>query len=224
MVYNSDNTAALSGDVRLPNGQGKSTLLTATPAMAKMSATGREVAVRTVLLRTREVPPVSFPSFHCYHIPLFVHPCLASCPSGGRAILLARCRPPPAAALRRLSRYPWRLGRLQLRDRHELGRQRTSRGPGRPVRKFAGAEAPGDADGGSRHADEWGPAAFRDPAPAGLDSSRRTRQLIRSAYSRDHRVQRPTGIPSAVARPRRSPRDLSLRWEEQKPGRGHWIM
>src|SRR4030042_4925930 len=84
MWYNSDNIAALSGDVRLPNGQGKSTLLTASLAMAKMStAIGREVAVRTVLLRTREVPPVSFPSFHCYHIPLLVHPCLAGCPSGG---------------------------------------------------------------------------------------------------------------------------------------------
>ena len=96
MVYNSDNSAALSGDVRLPNGQGKSTLLTATPAMAKMSATGREVAVRTVLLRTREVPPVSFPSFRCYRIPLFVPPCLAGCPSGGavpRASSLRQGRP-----------------------------------------------------------------------------------------------------------------------------------
>jgi len=84
MVYNTYNTAALSGDVRLPNGQGKSTLLTASLAMAKMStAIGREVAVRTVLLRTREVPPVSFPSFHCYHIPFFVHPCLSGRPSSG---------------------------------------------------------------------------------------------------------------------------------------------
>ena len=83
MVYNTYNTAALSGDVRLPNGQGKSTLLTATLAMAKMSAIGREVAVPTVLLRTREVPPVSFPSFNCYHVPFFVHPCLASRPSSG---------------------------------------------------------------------------------------------------------------------------------------------
>ncbi|MCJ7619705.1 MAG: hypothetical protein MUP64_05760, partial [Anaerolineae bacterium] len=82
-MYNVDNTAGLCGGVPLTKGQGKSTLLTASLAMAKMSmAMGREVAVRTVL-RTRRVPPVFFPSFHCYRIPLFVHPCLAGRPSTG---------------------------------------------------------------------------------------------------------------------------------------------
>jgi len=81
-VYNVHNTASLSGGVPLTKGQGKSTLLTASLAMAKMSMPiGREVAVPTVP-RTRGLP-VFFPSFHRYHIPLFVHPCLAGRPSGG---------------------------------------------------------------------------------------------------------------------------------------------
>jgi hypothetical protein len=93
-VYNV-NTASLSGGVPLTKGQGKSTLLTASLAMAKMSMPiGREVAVPTVP-RTRGLP-VFFPSFHRYHIPLFVHPCLAGCPSGGavlRALSLGQGRP-----------------------------------------------------------------------------------------------------------------------------------
>jgi len=70
-MYNVDNTAGLCGGVPLTKGQGKSTLLTASLAMAKMSMpVGREVAVRTVP-RTRSLP-VFFPSF--------VHPCLAGRP------------------------------------------------------------------------------------------------------------------------------------------------
>jgi len=84
-MYNVGNTAGLCGGVPLTKGQGKSTLLTASLAMAKMSmAKGREVAVRTVL-RARSYPPVSLPCFHCHHIPLFVHPCLAGRPSSGAA-------------------------------------------------------------------------------------------------------------------------------------------
>jgi hypothetical protein len=93
-VYNVHNTASLCGGVPLTKGQGKSTLLTASLAMAKMSMPiGREVAVPTVP-RTRGLP-VFFPSFHRYHTP-FVHPCLAGCPSGGavpRASSLRQGRP-----------------------------------------------------------------------------------------------------------------------------------
>ena len=82
-MYNVHNTASLCGGVPLTKGQGKSILLTASLAMAKMSMPiGREVAVPTVP-RTRRVPPVSFSTFHRYHTPLFVHPCLAGRPSTG---------------------------------------------------------------------------------------------------------------------------------------------
>jgi len=82
-MYNVHNIAGLCGGVPLTKGQGKSTLLTASLAMAKMSMPiGREVAVRTVL-RTRRVPPVSFSTFHRYHTPLFVHLCLAGPPHTG---------------------------------------------------------------------------------------------------------------------------------------------
>ena len=82
-MYNVDNTAGLCGGVPLTKGQGKSSLLTASLTMAKMSMPiGREVAVPTVP-RARTSSSVSPPSFHRYHIPLFVHPCLASRPSSG---------------------------------------------------------------------------------------------------------------------------------------------
>ena len=81
MVYNICNRAGSCGGVPRRKDQGKSTLLTASLAMAKMSATGREVAVLTVP-RTRGLP-VFFPSFHRYHTPLFVHPCLAGRPHSG---------------------------------------------------------------------------------------------------------------------------------------------
>ena len=93
-MYNVDNTAGLCGGVPLTKGQGKSTLLTASLAMAKMSMPiGREVAVPSVP-RTRGLP-VFFPSYHCHHVP-FVHPCLAGRPSGGavpRASSLRQGRP-----------------------------------------------------------------------------------------------------------------------------------
>jgi hypothetical protein len=94
-VYNVHNTAGLCGGVPLTKDQGKSTLLTASLTMAKMSMPiGREVAVPTVP-RTRGLP-VFFPSFHRYHIPLFVHPCLAGRASSGavpRASSLGQGRP-----------------------------------------------------------------------------------------------------------------------------------
>lgn len=78
-MYNVHNTASSCGGVPLTKGQGKSTLLTASLAMAKMSMPiGREVAVPTVP-RTRGLP-VFFPSFRRYHTPLFVHLCLAGRP------------------------------------------------------------------------------------------------------------------------------------------------
>ena len=82
-MYNVDNLASLSVGVPRRKGQGKSTLLTASLAMAKMStAIGREVAVPTVL-RTPSFPLVFSPSFHCHHIPFSVHPYLAGRPSTG---------------------------------------------------------------------------------------------------------------------------------------------